>query len=467
MAPPNEISQLIDIYYEIITGPDNKRTYLRSLLSQDFFAGVDIGRTWNNGSPILGSFSIRLLHQDRFLANGPEQRAFFQDLMEMEEEIPEETSSWEIFLEYIKANIEKEHPRILEVAITDNPNASTLKVKPNQLGSAFPNAPINRIRPDLIQPGISISHESNQAGTLGAILYGGTVGSPIPYLLSAYHVMAHAEADQGHFINRPGTGDGRPQQRKPVAQLDYLRHPKNGEVWVDGILGRLLPERDNPHFPHGGHKPHQLGTWNRNEAGGGEIHLKETLLVNSDHLTLNHSSRLIFSKSGKSSGITSGILDGVGAYRMPFENHQAFAYLGFTLVPDPDIPSREELSRPGDSGALWFVNQGGTYKATGLHMDGERAGDPNKERAFACHFEDILAVYQSDDLTLALTIEDLPQASDSDLPDIIGTGPKVPGVQQEVTIQGQCPRCGEPIQLRGRSKNPIVPGFSTVNDQRL
>jgi hypothetical protein len=79
-------------------------------------------------------------------------------------------------------------------------------------------------------------------------------------------------------------------------------------------------------------------------------------------------------KSGLSSGVTWGIIDGLDANR-------------FTVVPDTSRPAAGEMSLPGDSGSIWM--ELATNRAVGLHYAGENASDP-QERAAAKHMGSVL-----------------------------------------------------------------------------
>lgn len=74
-------------------------------------------------------------------------------------------------------------------------------------------------------------------------------------------------------------------------------------------------------------------------------------------------------KSGIASGVTYGIIDGVGLR-------------GFTVIPDPARPSPNgEISMGGDSGSVWL--DVADFKAVGLHFAGEGDPNPKAERAWA------------------------------------------------------------------------------------
>jgi hypothetical protein len=83
-------------------------------------------------------------------------------------------------------------------------------------------------------------------------------------------------------------------------------------------------------------------------------------------------------KSGRTTGTTSGIIDGVSADE-------------FTVIPIPERQHlNEEISAAGDSGSIWLDNTDGN--AVGLHYAGEKDPAPQSERAWAKKLSLITAV---------------------------------------------------------------------------
>jgi hypothetical protein len=79
-------------------------------------------------------------------------------------------------------------------------------------------------------------------------------------------------------------------------------------------------------------------------------------------------------KSGRTTGVTFGIVDGVDNV---FE---------FTVVPDPAKPAANgQISGPGDSGSVWL--DAATHRAVGLHYAGETSGP---DRAWAKRISGVL-----------------------------------------------------------------------------
>lgn len=85
-------------------------------------------------------------------------------------------------------------------------------------------------------------------------------------------------------------------------------------------------------------------------------------------------------KSGRNTGTTFGIIDGVGTRKI-------------TIVPDPQRPSPHgEISSSGDSGSVWLQVDG--LNAVGLHYAGEADSEPgeprNPERAYAMIMQQVV-----------------------------------------------------------------------------
>lgn len=96
-------------------------------------------------------------------------------------------------------------------------------------------------------------------------------------------------------------------------------------------------------------------------------------------------------KSGAVSGITHGIIDGVGgSYRIDYTGFgDTVEWMeGFRIVPDPASPAKA-LSLEGDSGSLWVDATG--QNAVGLHFAGEDDASPLNEYALAHPMSDVLA----------------------------------------------------------------------------
>lgn len=91
-------------------------------------------------------------------------------------------------------------------------------------------------------------------------------------------------------------------------------------------------------------------------------------------------------KSGRTTGVTTGIIDGFGGRRM-------FNYFGFSRMVREHIhiipaPESEQVSAPGDSGAFWLEES--THLAVGLHF----GGNNSPEYALAFSMPEVLEALQ-------------------------------------------------------------------------
>ena len=168
------------------------------------------------------------------------------------------------------------------------------------------------------------------AGTLGAIVLDQSTLQPLA--LSNYHVMVVEPPLAGDVIAQPFTV-------KPADVIGRLsRWDKNLDCAVCWVSNRTWETglADLPNGPIG------------------QAFVRIGLRV---------------TKSGSTSGVTRGIVDGTQAG-------------GFTIVPDAMNPNPGgEVSSPGDSGSVWIDSA--TSAAVGLHYAGETDPAPDKERAWA------------------------------------------------------------------------------------
>ena len=89
-------------------------------------------------------------------------------------------------------------------------------------------------------------------------------------------------------------------------------------------------------------------------------------------------------KSGAASGITDGVVDGIGRYRMA--DNESVGMDGFRIVAKP---RNRDISKPGDSGAVWFRKS--DHKGVGLHVGGDiTVTDPVLRPAIAAHLPAVL-----------------------------------------------------------------------------
>lgn len=222
-----------------------------------------------------------------------------------------------------------------------------------------------RRRRDPVQPGLSISHHLGTAGTIGAIVYDRTDGAPC--ILSNKHVLAEAAlAEAGDQILQPGRIDGGRRDLDAIARLRRMHLGVKG----DAAIAVLNQSRQT-----------------RTALYGSDIQIRETRRAAVGDLA---------AKSGRSTGVTDGRVDGVGRFKVSY-GFQDHWIEGFKLrLQDAANPGNLELTRHGDSGAIWY--DPATQEGLGLHFAGEDASAPAAEFALACHLDAVL-----DELLVSLT----------------------------------------------------------------
>ncbi|BFP43200.1 hypothetical protein FGF1_40450 [Flavobacteriaceae bacterium GF1] len=203
-----------------------------------------------------------------------------------------------------------------------------------------------------LQPGISIG--TFTSGTLGLICYD-RLGNNRPCLLTAEHVV---EGNIGAIVSQPGAG------------LD------RGRFFVDGIGKKLRsdPNGDAAIAVLRGNRPfiHTQFETDKAIVGVREVSLGDILI-----------------KSGRTTGLTEAMVDGIGVYykKMKFSRR---AIKGFRLVPVDDLNTNDiQISDNGDSGSIWFDPS--TNEGLGLLFSGEGSrAQPHHEFSVAQHLSDIL-----------------------------------------------------------------------------
>jgi endonuclease G len=202
-----------------------------------------------------------------------------------------------------------------------------------------------------LRPGISVSHPGLGSGTLGALVVCEETGELA--VLSAAHVLAGRFARKGDPIYQPGVLDDADMEFDAIGYLEDWCLDEDGDAAI-AVLNRtrmIEPELIDDSLAI---------------TGAATVELGEVL-----------------AKSGRGSNGTRGKVDGVGRYRLTLDE-QTYWLQGFRLVSD-----RGKLSDPGDSGALWYRERDGVYEGIGLHVDGDRLGDP-QEFGIACHLPRVL-----------------------------------------------------------------------------
>jgi hypothetical protein len=217
-----------------------------------------------------------------------------------------------------------------------------------------------KTRLNSLQPGISIGHPNITAGTFGAVVYDKVSGKSC--VLSNWHVLAGSnQVTPGDSILQPGAIDGGRLPRDRMGQLERSILNADG----DAAIAFLDQISDRP------------------------VNLAqlETGVVIQSAREAQHGD--ILEKSGRTTGVTRGKVDGIGTYTMTYPVGIK-TIQGFKVVSILDgNPNNEEISSGGDSGAIWYDPQ--TQEGVGLHFAGETDSNPREEYAIACHLPRVLS----------------------------------------------------------------------------
>jgi endonuclease G len=195
--------------------------------------------------------------------------------------------------------------------------------------------------------GISCGNPRVTAGTLGAIVF--NRANCRPMILSNWHVLAGASAAAaGEDILQPGRVDGGTQA---VATLTQMRLDSRMDAAVATLNGVRNHTRDI------------LGL---NPIAGTEAATLGMQVV----------------KSGRTTGVTRGVVDGVSlSVSINYGDPGVVAFSDqIRIVPRPPWPAVDvEISSGGDSGSVWLNES--NNRAIGLHFAGETDPLPASENA--------------------------------------------------------------------------------------
>ena len=207
-----------------------------------------------------------------------------------------------------------------------------------------------------LPPGVSVSHGCQGPGTLGAIVFRRADGAPA--LLSCWHVLAHSRARRGDPIYQPSPGDGGDVRFEGIGTLEDWLIDGDGDAAIALLNKSRILERG----------PLDTGAV---LSGARRARLGEVL-----------------TKSGRGTNVTRALVDGIGLYQLQVGDAPPTLIQGFHLVPVAGAAG--EISRFGDSGAIWFSSEAPGYSVgVGLHVDGEHTDD-EPEFAIACHLPVVL-----------------------------------------------------------------------------
>lgn len=206
-------------------------------------------------------------------------------------------------------------------------------------------------------PGISVSHPSGTAGTLGTIVFDVHDGQAC--MLSNWHVLHTPNGDLGDAVVQPGPFDDNQVDENRAGVLVRSHLGSAGDCAIARIVGRGFDQN--------------ILDLNTKAARFARPSLGDKVV-----------------KSGRTTGVTYGVVTRIDTitkinYGGSFGEQKIG---GFEIGPDPDRPAEDnEVSMGGDSGSIWLI-AGKDGEATdimvGLHFAGEGKDDPD-EHAMACY----------------------------------------------------------------------------------
>lgn len=276
---------------------------------------------------------------------------------------------------------------------------------------AEPVAVERKVRIDPVVPGVSVGNVHVSAGTVGGIVYDRADGTP--YVLSNWHVLHGPDGALGDVVVQPGKHDDNRVDRNRLGRLVRSHLGIAGDCAIASIEDRGF----DPAIIELGVVPTEVG----------EPELGDTVV-----------------KSGRTTGLTHGIVRRVDTIaKINYGGTIGPQNIGcFEIGPDPAHPApADEISRGGDSGALWMFTTAGQPRTVvaGLHFGGETDTSPD-EHALAC-----LPTSVFEKLGISLqppTVEEVEQVGGYD-PDFLGDRIEVPALDVALlddvaaTVDGQ------------------------------
>jgi hypothetical protein len=209
----------------------------------------------------------------------------------------------------------------------------------------------------VIQPGISIGDDYSSCGTLGLIVRDKDTPGKL-FALTAAHVI---DGETGEEIYQPAGTDSQSLNNPSFGRI--LRRDFSQDV---GLI--------------------QLKTgvkFIQNQYESNVIVAQAAPLSEFTNLSLINAR--VF-KSGRTTGLTEGIIDGIGRY--------GDLKYGVSIAPvDMNNPNNIEISYGGDSGAVWYDTR--NY-GIGVQVIGENDPHPSKERAIAVALPAVMHILNID-----------------------------------------------------------------------
>jgi endonuclease G len=210
-------------------------------------------------------------------------------------------------------------------------------------------------RLDPIIPGISVSHPSGSAGTLGLVVFDRDTGDPC--LLSNWHVLHLSQGKLGDGVVQPGPFDDNRSDDNHVGTLVRSHLGPAGDCAIARIEDREF-----------------------------ETNILELGVTPARIARVELGDRVV--KSGRTTGVTMGMVRRVDVMAKLHYDGVGEKIIGaFEYEPLDDAGPDFEISQGGDSGSAVLIagkNGAPTDILAGLHFGGE-SGDNPDEHALACY----------------------------------------------------------------------------------
>jgi len=248
-------------------------------------------------------------------------------------------------------------PKTLAIAGKDVPtDVLEREFRPAFEVLSLEEATSRKTRLDPLVPGISVSHPSGSAGTLGAIVYDRRTGDPC--ILSNWHVLHRGTGEIGDVTVQPGPHDDNRIELNHVGRLVRSHLGPAGDCAISRIEDREFVTEIL------------------------DLDVAPAKIARPDL-----DDRVI--KSGRTTDVTRGIVRRIDVMvRLSYGSEMGkFNIGGFEIGPLKNAPAGAEISQGGDSGSVWLVaNDDGSASdvMVGLHFAGEGSSDPD-EHALACY----------------------------------------------------------------------------------
>lgn len=307
-------------------------------------SGIDIG--YRNGT--AGELAVRIQ------VVGPEEdfRAAMRRSAKRPDQVDELTDEENAYLQEIAV-------AYFEHTATATPATGSPLIAPTR--APTPDGATRDGRAAVIQPGIEVAHRRRAGGTLGLIVVDRR--DNVRYMLSAAHVLRAPGANAQNNILQPTFRNGGRDDDSTIGEFV----PHKAAEGVDAALARLTADDRLL-------SDVQFGT--------------KVVVASVKPATLGDKVQ----KSGVGTGITNGIVDGIGRYYL--SPTDTVGVEGFRIVPDGET----DISDFGDSGAVWYTRPKNdavpsSQAGLGIHVAGAGSNFATRP-AIACHLEQVLDILQ-------------------------------------------------------------------------